>query len=1069
MEAINSLKLEAIFYPKFDNDKQQKSSQGASSAQQSVRTTMVQALDAANENEHNTSDSDSKVYLEASLKHSGSLLLWSGGDSRFYAKNSMDNVFSLTGEMLLRQHFARVQLAGNMNTNTRSDETNSNSNKRKLNGTYDSEEMYRACSAEVQRRRLCLSFECVTAVLGDHGDVPKRDYLILTAVADMNQECFFSTHDLVKFAQQWRLPHNDVWLFANRESAEALFRFYDNSRETAFAKAVVQALDEIASVSIKSMLPHVDFQGDILEGLVVRLVKQNRHKDGNGGDDDIHILSRMQQLALDSREILNDVPPQVPPFPQSSQCHDSCNVGALCTDIREFSARFGRRRTATGSDPGEKENELRRLIGNQRKVVRASRSEIGKKAAANGPSSEVNDLDFVRLVKDLLRRHASASLGDGHAFDSETIRIAGLVQSLERQHLPINFKCHEVSCGVDENGHKKSDFICIIHVKADSVFPQYYRNKAAADMDLFRGFSIRINANRNGNGRFTPPAPNMSREQAIDVTKSGEALMLKLKFLPYMVRTFGCRNGLSTLAKHGPEAFNDYVANLLRKWGISVAGSEKWMSFFRAWGEYAYPKVVVKDKLHEDAQITSSSYLNHLQNFSDMYHSNALKSSNEKSYEDKFRGIVAIVGVDASCHYVAESIASSLGSFFVRNVKKLTPEKVIMARGVNGRGLVCACNVKDGPGKIRKLLPKHQEALCIVLLGCGNKEFTHSTTAMNAKERKKMLGMLNSWKMTRVKRTFDITLTAIGSKEKHQNSSAYKDLLNELRSFSQAIPKPDNRSGMLVFFPGIPGSGKTCLTKIIDSYQASKDGAGMKLSEIHISDDRTSNEADAKIEEKIEALISSKRSIIVRCSDAVKTKYWPLVREEKYEEPSAIYIADKNATSIVWDTIGSICTGSRSIAVPILPAVPALKVTEIIGGSDCVKLGKASDMDFDLPQSTSPTHIYPFSLHYLAVCMSRVLLRSPGTHVGRLDSGTAEACMVVVKFFCLYRHLSPDTFLEKMLRRVTNESIATEVQPVINVPFFKDKNLPDLPTDLEEALVDALRVQVSQFRLLPFI
>ena len=163
--------------------------------------------------------------------------------------------------MLLWQHFARVLLASNINVNM--DTTNNNkesddskcsssssfsssNNKRKLNGTYNDEEMYRACSAEVQRRRLCLSFECVTAVLGDQGGIPKQDYLILTAVTDVNQECFFSAHDLVKFVQQWRLPHNDVWLFANRTSAEALFRFYDNSRETAFAEDVVQVLDEIA-------------------------------------------------------------------------------------------------------------------------------------------------------------------------------------------------------------------------------------------------------------------------------------------------------------------------------------------------------------------------------------------------------------------------------------------------------------------------------------------------------------------------------------------------------------------------------------------------------------------------------------------------------------------------------------------------------------------------------------------------------------------------------------------------------------------------------------------------------
>ena len=190
---------------------------------------------------------------------------------------------------------------------------------------------------------------------------------------------------------------------------------------------------------------------------------------------------------------------------------------------------------------------------------------------------------------------------------------------------------------------------------------------------------------------------------------------------------------------------------------------------------------------------------------------------------------------------------------------------------------------------------------------------------------------------------------AIGSKEKYQQTSDNRDLLNQLRNFSEGIPKPDNRLGALAFFPGIPGSGKGCLTKVMDSYKSAKVGA----TGADLSGEMTSTTADRSIEERVEFLLSLKRNVIVRCSDAVTGKYWPLVREEKYEEPSAIYIADKNATSTVSDTIGSICTGSRSIAVPILPADTVLKVTEIIGTSDCVDLREESVMDVDLPQSPS--------------------------------------------------------------------------------------------------------------------
>ena len=71
--------------------------------------------------------------------------------------------------------------------------------------------------------------------------------------------------------------------------------------------------------------------------------------------------------------------------------------------------------------------------------------------------------------------------------------------------------------------------------------------------------------------------------------------------------------------------------------------------------------------------------------------------------------------------------------------------------------------------------------------------------------------------------------------------------------------------------------------------------------------------------------------------------------------------------------------------------------------------------------------------------------------------------MIVVKLFGLYRHLSPDIFVKQMLGKVSNENIGTDAEPLIHVPFFKDAALPDLPAELEEALIDALRVQVRQF------
>lgn len=87
-------------------------------------------------------------------------MLHRSGGNRYYSKNSTNNPVTLVGEFLLRQHMTRVWLPA------AGDSVNS------------SKSMYDECGDYLQRHRLTLSFEVVTSVLGDHGDTPKKPYLI---------------------------------------------------------------------------------------------------------------------------------------------------------------------------------------------------------------------------------------------------------------------------------------------------------------------------------------------------------------------------------------------------------------------------------------------------------------------------------------------------------------------------------------------------------------------------------------------------------------------------------------------------------------------------------------------------------------------------------------------------------------------------------------------------------------------------------------------------------------------------------------------------------------------------
>ena len=185
---VIGLRLEAIFHPKFDNENRTTTD---------IRNRMLDRV------------AQSRGYLEVSLKHSGSLLLWSGG-MRYYSKNSTDNRFAHAGEIILRQHFAR---AWNEGTATQDD--------------VAAETKYKECSDVVESRRLTLSFEVVTSVLGQHGDIPSRDFLILTAIADKSSEGgrgrFFDTLELVEFAQRFRLPHNDFLVVSDNRVVQQTF------------------------------------------------------------------------------------------------------------------------------------------------------------------------------------------------------------------------------------------------------------------------------------------------------------------------------------------------------------------------------------------------------------------------------------------------------------------------------------------------------------------------------------------------------------------------------------------------------------------------------------------------------------------------------------------------------------------------------------------------------------------------------------------------------------------------------------------------------------------------------
>ncbi|KAJ8551843.1 hypothetical protein K7X08_028286 [Anisodus acutangulus] len=211
----------ATFYPKFENEK----------SDQEIRTRMIEMV------------SKGFAVVEVSLKHSGSLFMYAGHPGGAYAKNSFGNIV-INSSTTFREAWG----------------TQANKKQAEFNEF-------------LERIRMCISMELVTAVFGDHRQRPRDDYAVVTAVTELGngKPKLYSTPDVIVFCREWQLPTNHVWLFSTRKSVTSFFAAFDSLCEEGTATSFCQALDEVADISVPGSKDHIKVQGEILEGLVARM------------------------------------------------------------------------------------------------------------------------------------------------------------------------------------------------------------------------------------------------------------------------------------------------------------------------------------------------------------------------------------------------------------------------------------------------------------------------------------------------------------------------------------------------------------------------------------------------------------------------------------------------------------------------------------------------------------------------------------------------------------------------------------------------------------------------------
>ncbi|KAJ7543365.1 hypothetical protein O6H91_09G034600 [Diphasiastrum complanatum] len=502
----------ATFYPKFENEK----------SDQEIRLKIIEVV------------SSGKGVLEVSLKHSGSLFMYAGDNGGAFAKNSYGNLYTAVGVFVLGQ---TLQEAWREQAPKKQQELN----------------------LFLQKNNMCIAMELVTAVLDDHGQRPLQDYVVVTAVTELrSRPRFYSTPDLIAFCREWRLPTNHIWLFSSRSSASSVFAAYDALCEEGIASSVSKTLDEIADASISATRSHVEVQGEILEGLVARVVSP-------------HSVERLSS-------VLKEFPLVKPDegFP------------SLGPGLREICA-------------ANKQSE--------EQLIKTLLESVGRDFCADWS-------DWTH--KDATDNNLFGSFLQASPRDDTTSKLQEMFRLIRQRKLPVRFRSRLISHGEDSD-NDLTHFKTTVHVLADSAFRRYQKEMRHHPglWPLYRGFFVEVTLSKHGKALtsvsqevddLTNKISHLSGIQLDMMADEDANLMLKLKFLPYKLRTFLIRNGLTTLFTKGLLAYKEYYSRLMKSWGTSAVKQQELSHLLNEWAKYITSKTKGK-------KLNSSTYLSEAEMF----------------------------------------------------------------------------------------------------------------------------------------------------------------------------------------------------------------------------------------------------------------------------------------------------------------------------------------------------------------------------------------------------------------------------------------------------------------------
>ncbi|MCO5574341.1 hypothetical protein L7F22_028124 [Adiantum nelumboides] len=849
---VAQAQLRATFYPKFENEK----------SDQEVRMKMIDVV------------CSGKGVLEVSLKHSGSLFMYSGDHGGAFAKNSYGNLYTAVGVFVLASTFQEAWGA-------------QASEKQKEFNTY------------LETSRLCIAMELVTAVLGDHGQRPKQDYVVVTAIADLKgRPHFYATPDLIMFCRQWRLPTNHVWLFSSRKSATSFFTAYDALCEEGTATSVSQILDEISDISVpasveatamgsKGWAPDLTKMEDKLSGqikdnkkimdtginaILIRLSKMEKdmetwqkekeewEKDRTKWEEEKIAMQAQLETKKASKshsevqgEILEGLVARIVSSESTKRVQKVLEEFPLvdCNDSSNLPAQKGLRAICAQHRTSEKEQ------------IEALLQIIGPDMC-----SDWSDWTSERSNSSFLSKFLKAT-----PLDQETRKLQEMLRVLQARKLRVRYPCRLKSFDGKE---QKTCYRMTVHVLDDFVFRKYQTEmrRNSELWPLYRGFFMDVylmHGNQDKNlvsalsDKFSK-SMQINEERSNRLADESENLMLKLKFLPYKIRTFLIRNGLSILFQKGFPAYRKYYLRQMGNWNTSASKQQQLDRLLTEWAQYITGKGRGKG-------FSNDMYLSEVEPF--------LEEFAKRSPLNE-----CLVGYTGPAVKIGD---------FLNEVDDVVKEQAPVAK-----------QTVDG-------------------------------------------------------------------------------------------------KGILVFFPGIPGCGKSALCNEL-----------------------LNDPGD----------LANGRTIRSLMGDLVKGKYWTLLAKEHQQGPAtAVTLADKNAPNVeVWKMMLRAALGQSERGA----GAAGGKVSDICKSTSSIGVPVVPDSE--------GAEYNPFSWEELALFMHRVLQRT--NHPGNLDKKSPNAGYVLLMFYELYSGKD---------RKEFEDTLKGEFGYLVKFPVLK-ANRPHLPSSIQQILSEGLEL-----------